>query len=505
MKAGIMFDILCGTVWTMRRTGAVLLLLLMIFLPGDGFSRPFQWPDKPLFERLEIEFLAARDLPERVAVSRFGDLEREGRTRLSQFDPAGSTYPEALIDRFVHLEFRMGTIAAAHAALIPRLQGFITDLNHTILPASGHWKADPDTIHQALYRLIYGGRAAVEEAWLQSESASLPSLLKLSDIELAVPSAMVEGVRVQSGDILLSRAGAPTSALISRGNDYQGNFSHVALLYVDATTETPSVIEAHIEQGVVISSAAQYFRDKKQRILLLRLRPDHPALAGNPDLPHEAASAMLARARKRLIAYDFAMNYQNDDKLFCSEVVYHAYRDQGIELWQTKSEMTPAGLRAWLGGMGVKSFRTLAPSDLEYDPQLVAVAEWRDLDVLREDRLDNAMMDALLEEAEKGLRLSYPAYLYPVAAGVKAWGKLQQLFGHEPQIPEGMSVAAALRARSLVEKVYPLLRKRLRNAAIRYRQEHGYSPPYWSLLQLARQVLAESLPDLSPYLVRTRS
>lgn len=481
---------------------AILLLTLALLLPANGVSAPFQWPDAPFFGRLESAFLAARKLPADKAAARFDHLEREGRSLLARLEPAATDFPEKELIRLEQLQFEMGTIAAARGELLLRLQRFANELRQRILPASAHWQAESELIRQMLYRLTYGGRAAVEEAWLQSESAALPSLLQLANVGSSAPSTMVEGVRVYSGDILLSRAGAPTSALISRGNDYHGNFSHAALLYVDAETKTPRIIEAHIERGVVISTLEQYLEDKKQRIVVLRLRGDHPKLADNPDLPHDAAAAMLTRAEKRAIAYDFAMDYQNGDKLFCAEVVYHAYRHEGVELWQSKTAMSQPGLRAWLGGMGVKSFETLAPSDIEYDPQLVAVAEWRDLDVLREDRLDSAMMDVLLEEAEKGLRLGYPTYKLPLAAGAKLWGGVQRLFGAEPAIPPGMTIGTALRVDSLVNKVFPLLRKRLRQTAAGFRKERGYSPPYWSLLQLARQTLAESLPELSPQLVR---
>ena len=65
----------------------------------------------------------------------------------------------------------------------------------------------------------------------------------------ATPSAEILGVIVHSGDILISRGGAPTSALIARGNDYPGNFSHVALVHIDEKTNSISIIESHIERG----------------------------------------------------------------------------------------------------------------------------------------------------------------------------------------------------------------------------------------------------------------
>src|SRR2546422_8130369 len=85
-------------------------------------------------------------------------------------------------------------------------------------------------------------------------------------------------------------------------------------------SHTASVIEAHIERGVAVSTADGYLRDKKLRIMVLRLRADLPALIADPLLPHRAASLALERARSGHIAYDFDMDYTDPSRLFCSEV-----------------------------------------------------------------------------------------------------------------------------------------------------------------------------------------
>src|SRR5512142_617542 len=127
--------------------------------------------------------------------------------------------------------------------------------------------------------MLYGRRTAVKEAILQTPAEFRPpSLLMETDEPSATPSAQLLGVKIHSGDILVSRGTVPTSALIARGNDFPGNFSHVALAYVDSTTGRLSLIESHIEKGVAVASAEQYLGDAKFRILVLRLRSDLPAL-----------------------------------------------------------------------------------------------------------------------------------------------------------------------------------------------------------------------------------
>jgi hypothetical protein len=353
---------------------------------------------------------------------------------------------------------------------------------------SRHWDVSGTPARSRLYRALYGGRALVEELQLDHPD-SVAALYLGPDAPSASPSTVVQGVRIHSGDILVSRGGYPTSALIARGNDYPGNFSHVALVHVDSATGVASTIEAHIERGVVVSSAEQYLADKKLRILVLRLRADLPRIVADPMLPHRAASAMLARARANHIPYDFAMDYTDPARLFCSEVASAAYRAEGVTLWTGLSTLSAPGLRRWLAAFGVRHFETQEPSDLEYDPQLAVVAEWRDPAQLLRDHVDNAVTDALLEGAERGDALTYPWYKLPIARVMKGYSWVLERFGKIGPVPEGMSPSAALRNSSYTAR-HRALAARVRVEAERLAGRQGYFPPYWVLLDLARKAVA---------------
>ncbi len=301
----------------------------------------------------------------------------------------------------------------------------------------------------------------------------------------AIKWASVHGVEIRSGDILVSRGGYPTSALIARGNDYPGNFSHVGLVHVDSVSHAASVIEAHIERGMAVSTADEYLRDKKLRIMVLRLRADLPALIADPLLPHRAASLALERARSGHIAYDFDMDYTDPSRLFCSEVASSVYGELGVRLWTGLSTISAPGLRRWLSAFGVQHFETQEPSDLEYDPQLVVVAEWRDAAALMQDHIDNAAIEAMLEGAEAGDALSYPWYQLPVARLAKAYSWLVGGFGGQGPVPQGMSARAALRNRAFSAH-QRWVAARVSEAATRWTRQQGYPPPYWVLLDLAR-------------------
>jgi hypothetical protein len=295
----------------------------------------------------------------------------------------------------------------------------------------------------------------------------------------------VHGVSLHSGDVLASRGGAPTSAFIARGNDYPGNFSHIALLHV-SEDGTPTVIESHIESGVGTSTADEYLEDEKLRIMVLRLRPDHPALADDPMLPHRAATAALEAARSAHVPYDFAMDYEDPSEQFCSEVAFAAYRAEGVELWRSLSSMSGEGLTRWLAAFGVTHFETLAPSDLEYDPQVRVVAEWRDPDALWGDHLDDAVLDVMLEGAEDGDEVGYRYAKLPLARLLKGYSAVLNLFGAVGPIPEGMSAATGLRVEWLRER-HGAIRSGLERRADAYREQHERRPPYWELVRLARE------------------
>ena len=458
----------------------------------------FRWDADGLFAELEVEFaLAARDGADAAAIA-LDALLAEGDALLAGLE-GESTAPLPALGGLATLQFRLAVRGAAHPTLLPRVLDFVVRARVAVMQAAAAWSLDRAT-HEALYRVVFGGRIALDEALAQAGAGVLPELVTFEEVASETPSITVEGVRVHSGDILLSRGGAPTSALIARGNDFPNTFSHAALAHVDAETGEGTVIEALIEAGSVLNTVSDYLESKKHRILVLRLRPDHPSLAGDPLLPHRAAESMLERVRAGHIPYDFAMAWQDEAAAFCSEIIFHAYREQGVDLWNLKTSMSAPGLVRWLADMGVREFTTLVPSDLEYDPQVRAVVEWRNVPALMDFRLDNAITDALLEHADGGARLGYAWYALPAARLLKTYSVGQSLLGRAPTIPQGMSAATALRVDALVSTVHPSVKEDLVARTAAFRTANGHEAPYWTLVRLAREALAARAPSLAPSL-----
>jgi hypothetical protein len=454
-------------------------------LAAPAGQRAFVWGRDPLFARLERDFEATRargcDRAQEEIASRLDAIDTElGSIEAAPLDPGAEI--------FGSLEAHVFDVAAQVAACPTHARAFagrIARLRSAVKRASIAWDPDDRAARETLYRMLYGSRAALEEVLLQAPSGAVPALQRGDDVPSRTPSVVLHGVRLHSGDVLLSRGGAPTSALIARGNDFPGNFSHIALLHVSDDGE-PTILEAHIERGLVTSTAQQYLRDTKLRIAVLRLRADHPALAEDPLLPHRAASEALERARRAHVPYDFEMNFRDPSEQFCSEVASAAYAPRGVRLWRGLSSMSGQGLTRWLGSFGVRNFVTLGPSDLEYDAQLASVAEWRDPQTLFSDHLDNAVLDVMLEGAERGDRIGYAHARLPLARIAKGYSAVLNLFGGVGPVPEGMSATTGLRVEWLGER-HGAIRAGLETRVRDYRAEHGRRPPYWTLVAMARR------------------
>jgi hypothetical protein len=477
-------------------SAVALILLAALFIPereppelATPGRRPFAWHQDAFWHELQRRFEAVRvrgcaELDGEItrALLRGQELiESTAATELPADAPVFSTIEKTI--------FELGPTVAACPGRLAEYARLVTTMRSVVKRRSQSWDLASPAVRDRIYRLLYGGRAALEEAILQAPSGAAPALLAGDNEPSQTPSARLLGITLHSGDLLLSRGGAAASALIARGNDYPGNFSHVAVLHVDESGQM-SFVEAHIERGVAVATAAAYVSDTKLRIMALRLRADLPAVRADPLLPHRAASRALARARERHIPYDFAMDVSDHSRLFCSEVASAFYGEQGIALWMGLSTISSPSLAAWLAGFGVRHLITQEPSDLEYDPQLCVVAEWRDLEVLFKDHVDNAVIDVLLEAAERGRRPGYALTKLPLARAAKLYSAILNSVGGVGPIPEGMSAATALRAERLAA-VHKAVADRVSALAAEFQAGRRYRPPYWELVRLAREACAE--------------
>jgi hypothetical protein len=454
-------------------------------------EKPFVWNNDRLWNQLENDFREAKNMSPSKLDSLVISLKLDAVSRFSSIQNSPLAATDSNLFIIENTFFSLAPVIAVKPSELNWYISYYNQVRNWVKLQSQNWNMRQPAVRNKVYRLLYGMRAAVEEVLLQSDKSHFSPIMLVKEEISVTPAAKIFGIEVHSGDMLVSRGGAEVSALISRGNDYPGNFSHVALLYVDEKTKQPFLIESHIERGVAVSSVEQYEKDKKLRFMVIRPRADLPVMIADPMLPHKAAQKMYNEAFSRHIPYDFKMNFFDSSAMFCSEVASYAYRKNGLQIWQSISTISSQGVVNWLHDFGVENFITQMPSDLEYDPQLAVVAEWRDPETLFKDHLDNAVMDAMLENANAGMRIDYNIWKLPFVRLVKAYCMLKNVVGSEGLIPEGMSATKALKNQNFVE-----LNKNIKNQTLRkaedFIEQNHYRPPYWQLVKFAKNAAGEN-------------
>ena len=183
------------------------------------------------------------------------------------------------------------------------------------------------------------------------------------------------------------------------------------------------------------------------------------------------------------------MDYYDSSAMFCSEVGSYAYKQFGINLWEFKSTISSDGIVRWLNNFGVENFVTQMPSDLEYDPVFSVVAEWRNKEILFQDHLDNAVMDALISRANNGEQLDYNIWTLPLARIIKAYSLVLNVVDKEGVIPNGMSATMALKNNDFVDR-FQNCKSLTASKVDAFKEKNGYLPPYWQLVKMAEECSA---------------
>lgn len=482
------------TLYLFLKIAVVLYVLLLIPLPENNNNlktateSPFVWDQDSLWKSLEDTFIEAKLVSPIKLDSIVNNMISDADLLLSRYKDTFYTPHHKIHDSIETLFFRIAPLIAAQEKKSDWYIRYYNAVRRKLKSDSQYWDMSTINARNRSYKTLYGIRAAVEEILLQSNDDEFIATMYVTNEASETPSAEILGIKVHSGDLLVSRGGAEVSAFISRGNDYPGNFSHVALVYIEKESNTPYFVEAHIEKGVAIATLEQYLRDKKLRFMVMRPRFDLPELKLNPMLPHAVSEYMFNESQTKHIPYDFKMDYHDASAMFCSEVGSYAYKHYGIDLWEFQSTISSNGIVNWLNAFGVQNFVTQMPSDLEYDPMLSVVAEWREKDVLFQDHIDNAVMDALISKANTGEKLDYDLWSLPLARVIKAYSVVLNMFGKEGVIPEGMDATTALKNNYFVNRFQNLKSLVLKKVEI-FQKEKGYLPPYWELVRIAETSL----------------
>lgn len=198
---------------------------------------------------------------------------------------------------------------------------------------------------------------------------------------------------LRSGDIILSRGNAFTSAAIASLGEFDTQFSHISMVYRDEKGELWTV-EAHIEVGSFVRPIQDHIDDKNFRTMVYRFDDERIA--------QEAAKFIFEKVKKASdstgnILYDFGFDQDNSDKLFCSEIVSHAYdhsSNGAVKIPHYRSRLMTRKPE-FVKNLEITVDESFIPADIEVDPRFSVVAEWRDSakiqNIIEKDAILHAM------------------------------------------------------------------------------------------------------------------
>lgn len=246
------------------------------------------------------------------------------------------------------------------------------------------------------------------------------------------PQNLDESYIPRSGDLILSRGTASTSAAIARITDEDSNFSHLSMVYYNPNLKKFETIEAHIEIGSnVFDYQKDYITDGKVRAAVFRLNDRNRSDDENMKLAEKAAQSIrdyVANYKTEhngsSICYNFTMRMDKENCLFCSQLVSFAYKlaSPDFNLPKFQSSIHPRN-RSFVDMMGMQADRTFAPADIELDPRFELVAEWRDYNRVHHAHLLDAILTAMYNWMDKDNYELRPSFFQGLSGGLAFFGR----------------------------------------------------------------------------------
>lgn len=198
---------------------------------------------------------------------------------------------------------------------------------------------------------------------------------------------------LRSGDILLTRGNAYTSAAIASLGEFDTQFSHMSMVYKDPQGKIWTV-EAHIEVGSFVRTLEEHIDDKNFRTMVYRMNDEEVAKRAAEFIFHKVKRASDTTGN---INYDFGFEQDDSSALFCSEVVSHAI-DQvtngGVAIPMFRSSLLKRKPE-FVKMLGITAAESFVPADIEVDPRFKVIAEWRDSSRTNNNLQKDAVLHAM--------------------------------------------------------------------------------------------------------------
>jgi len=303
--------------------------------------------------------------------------------------------------------------------------------------------------------------------------------------------------KFKSGDIMLVRTSSFISAVIARIGDDDGQFSHAAMIYVDEKGKV-MIMEALIEAGTVITPYEEWRKiNNHSRAILFR--------HDNEILAKKAALKLYKVIEKRqisndLIPYDFAMNDSDSNEIYCAELIEYAFKlagDRHIPTFRTSFKAFYS--HPFLNELTISTESAFAPSDLEVEPYLNLVAEWRNYDISRLSRIEDVIQTKVLYWMSHDHYYLKGTLRSSVGTTVGLLGR--KLFGlNSDMVPLNMPYGFMENIIKLHD-LSDILEKHLLEKEMVYFKKHGHSMDYLMMMEVLEKFRME---DCERYIARKK-
>jgi len=274
------------------------------------------------------------------------------------------------------------------------------------------------------------------------------------------------------GDVLLVRGKSYVSAMIARIGDEEGNFSHIVIVGQDSNRQL-YIVESLIEKGVIVTPIEIWRQQHDARVALFRL----------PDIEISQKAAQIAYewglTHPR---YDFQMDDDNYNEVFCAEVVRYAYdkaSDGKIKVPKYRSHVTKFKGATYLRSLGVTQDTLFAPYDIEVDPRFDFVAESKYYPLLRQVRMQDSILQSIYTwMIEKNYRF-YDSLWISVEALL---GKTLRYVGFLKDLMPTYMPMDTIKTTLHFEKVAQTLEENLYSKEAEYYKANGYLPSFQEMM-----------------------
>lgn len=296
------------------------------------------------------------------------------------------------------------------------------------------------------------------------------------------------GFELQSGDVMLIRGKSYVSAMIARIGDEEGNFSHLAIVGEDKSGKK-YVVEALIQYGVIVTPLEKWRQQQDARVALYRQPDTVLAKMAARNIYDKAQGALQSRSKG--IKYDFAMDDSDYSTIFCSEVIRYAYdMASGGQFMVPKyrSSVTKFEGLAYPRSLGVTQKTLFAPYDIEVDPRFDFVAEYRYYPLLRQVR----MQDAVLQSMYSWMIEKKYEFHWAAPHSLKAYfAKLVRQFGVAKEtLPKYMPMDS-IKTNVQFEAVAAVLEANIYAKEKDFYKANGYLPSFQDMMAINDQLRRE--------------